>query len=173
MLNHCHQHRLISCLVLSILFPLFGLVMEKGFESYMRYQYITAPIEKFYTLDNIIAHDVNLSSTTIAEIDVHRNSSGDYSGTRYMTLLSLGLKPIKVSEPNAPELEKMMGETRKSDAFFESGEKLLVIQEDLNNYINGRIPEGQYYWIMQLEIHLPLGITRTISVNSNRFLVRN
>ena len=175
MLKPCHQHRLVSTLAFMIMLPLLGILVEKSYEGLEKYNYRTAPIEKFYNIEKVVAHDVDLSEGNMVTIELHRNASEDFTSTRYRSLMKIGLQPIGPGseEVDAPSYDIIIN-TDVKETFLETGEKVIVVQEDLAELFGGenKIVEGQYYWVIQYEIHFPYGIERTTSENSNRFFVR-
>lgn len=174
MLKPRHQHRLISSLAFMIMLPLLGIVTETAYESLEKYNYRTAPIEKFYNIQEVVAHDVDLSEGNTVTIEVHRSANDDYVSTRYRSLMKIGLQSIRPNsnDPAIPSYDIII-DTNVKETFLETGEKVVVVTENLADLFGGedRIKEGQYYWVLQYEIHFPYGIERTTSKNSNRFFV--
>lgn len=174
-LKPCHRHRLISTLAFSIMLPLLGIIVEQGIESMERYNYRNAPIEKFYSIEDVVAHDVDLSEGETVTIEIHRKASEDYTSTRYRSLMKIGLQSIRPdsTDPQLPSYDLII-DTDVKETFLEVGEKIILVEENLADLFGGKekIREGQYYWVLQYEIHFPYGIERTISKNSNRFFVK-
>lgn len=173
MLKSCHRHRLLSALAFAIMLPTLGIVAESSFEALEKYNFRTAPIEKFYSIDSVVAHDVDLSESDVARIEIHRNAQDNYTSTRYRTLVKIGLQPIRpdTQDPAVPSYDVII-DTQNNDIFLEQGEKVIVIEESMIKLMDGKeVQEGEYYWIIQYEIHFPYGIERTTSAYSNQFSV--